>query len=146
MRIKGVLLCTLKEQVEGGDMCPIDPKLVKLDRVEGDWGVPVTIGFQRDRVVGKVTRVWPEDGRLLFEADVDELQDFAMKVTDREEALAVKGAIGIAVTSAELAYDLEMKDATGRTVKGGNLFEVGLTDENENRNQPPFEVVPDAEV
>lgn len=148
MKIQGVLLGTLREQVEGGDKNPIDPRWVKLDRV-GDDRVPVTIGFQQDRVVGRATRVWLEDGRLLFEADVDEMQDFT--IDGKGKTLVEVGAIGILVDavstlSAELAYDLEMKDITGRTVKGGQLYEVGLTDKNENRNQPPFRVIADATV
>jgi len=146
MKIRGVLLGTLKEQVAGGDPNPIDPKLVKLDRVE-DGIVPVTIGFQRYRVVCKTTRAWLEDGRILFEAEVDEMQDFTMKRAPiMGDIIANKSAIGIFTTddmpvTAELAYELEMKDFSGRTIKGGKLFEVGLTDENENCNQPPFEVI-----
>lgn len=135
MRIRGVLLGTLKEQIEGGDKNPIDPRLVKLDRVE-DGLVPVTIGFQRDKVVGKTVRVWREDGRLMFEADIIN-KDFAKAVR--------QGAIGIAVDTAELAYDLEPKDAAGYTVKGGRIFEIGLTNENQNHNQPEWGVIPDGE-
>jgi hypothetical protein len=149
MKIRGILLGTLDEQIAGGDRHPINPKLVKLEDV-----VPVTVGFQRDRVVGRTTRTWLEDGRILFEADVDELRDFMVtNAKDRAPGLATKGAVGISVdsveermpTTAELAYTLESKDFAGYTIKGGRLFEVGLTDENENRNQPPWEIVEDKE-
>lgn len=140
MIIKGVLLGTIREQIEGGDPNPIDPNLVRL----GD-NVRVSIGFDSSRVVGRTTKVWRESGRIHFTADVDDLKDFTVHVPKKGPVLVDRGAIGI-VTSAELAYELEMKDSAKTTVKGGKLFEVGLTNDNENRNQPPFEVVPDATV
>jgi hypothetical protein len=143
VKIRGVLLGTLKEQISGGDPSPIDPKLIKLDRVEAGI-VPVTLGFQRDKLVGKTTRAWLEDGRILFEAEV--LNDAIPAKRLHDEGAVNKAAIGFMVETeraitAELAYDLEMKDYYGRTIKGGPIFEVGLTDANVNRNQPPFEVV-----
>jgi hypothetical protein len=138
MKIRGVLLGTLAEQVAGGDPNPIDPTLIKLDRV-AEGTVPVTLGFDRTKLVGKATRAWLEDGRILFEAEI--LNDaISMKRLHDEDAID-KAAIGFVGETAELAYDLEMKDSTGRIIQGGAIFEVGLTDANENRNQPPFEVV-----
>jgi hypothetical protein len=126
--IRGVLLGTLEEQIAGGDTNPVDPRLIKFDLEERP--VRVSLRFESDQVVGKATRVWREDGRLMFEATVD---GDLMKQD--------KAAIGFIGTTAEAAYDLEMKNRDGYTIKGGKLFEIGLTDDNENRNQPPYEVV-----
>jgi hypothetical protein len=137
VKIQGVLLGTIEEQIAGGDPNPIDPLLVRLSHDP----YRVSINFDPTRVVGKTIKVWREDGRILFAAEVDELLDFSIKHAPvSKSGRARKAAVGI-VSTAELAYELEMKNASKMTIKGGRLLEVGLTDENENRNQPPFEVV-----
>jgi hypothetical protein len=146
MKIRGVVLGTLQEQIDGGDPDPIDPALIKID---GD-PARVSVGFDSSRLLGRTTRVWREDGRLLFEADIDgEAYLRAMgrehdpeKPDIRAEKAAI-GFIGEEFRTAELAYSLEMKNALGDTVKGGRLFEIGLTGENVNKNQPPWEVIED---
>jgi hypothetical protein len=116
MKIRGVVLGTVEEQKAGGDEHPIDPTIIRLaDSQE----VPVSIGFQSDQRIGKTSRVWLEDGRLLFEADID-----GSKLLRRKDKKYVcdTAAIGISF-------------GTGR------MFELGLTYQNENRNQPPWEVI-----
>lgn len=142
MKIRGVVLGTLQEQIEGGDKHPIDPALIKID---GD-PVRVSVQFNPVRPLGRTTRVWREDGRLMFEADINDnawRSEVGIRTEhdDSKHAVAAIGFISQDFSTAELAYSLEMKDALGNIVKGGQLSEIGLTGENENRNQPPWEVV-----
>lgn len=125
MKIRGVLLATKEEQIAGGDKFPIDPKLIKLEQE-----VPVDLKFDRTKTVGRTTRVWLEDGRILFEAEVD--PDPHASGTNQ-------------LKTAAIGYMLESYDAQKNLIKGGRLFAVGLTDQNENRNQPPWEVIEDGE-
>lgn len=119
---------TFEEQIAGGDLFPIDPKLIKLVPE-----VPVTIGFEMDRKLGKTTRTWEEGGRIMFEAEVNELESFLSGRPDAHpDVLADTAAIG---------FTIEQYDEQNRLMKGGTLFAVGLTDENENRNQPKWEVI-----
>jgi hypothetical protein len=122
MRIRGVLLGTKEEQAAGGDKYPIDPPLVKLDR-----NVPVSVEFKVDEVVGSTTRLWHEDGRIMFEAELHD-QSFIANAAPK-------------YPSAAIGITLERYDANKNLIRGGTVFEVGLTAQNENRNQPPWEEV-----
>jgi hypothetical protein len=124
MLIKGVLLGTYAEQVAGGDQFPITPAKVKI----GDEPVRVTLGFAPDTLVGHTTRIWHEDGRILFEAEVAE---DLLPHTEDEQYEHDTAAIGIR---------LEQYASDGTLIRGGPIFEVGLTGENENQNQPPWEI------
>jgi hypothetical protein len=116
VKIRGVLLGTVEEQKAGGDEHPIDPAGVRLaDSQE----VPVSVGFPSDQRIGRTTKVWLEGGRLLFEASIEESK---LPHTEDEQYVHDTAAIGISMST-------------------GRVFELGLTDQNENRNQPPWEVI-----
>lgn len=124
MLIHGVLLGTYEEQVAGGDEYPITPDKVKIP----DEGVRVTLGFDSQALVGRTTTIWRENGRILFEAEVAE--DLLPRTED-EQYEHDTAAIGIR---------LEQYTSDGALIRGGPIFEVGLTGENENRNQPSWEI------
>jgi hypothetical protein len=124
MLIRGVLLGTYAEQVAGGDKFPITPGKVRID----DEPVRVSLGFVTEALVGHTTRIWREDGRILFEAEVAE---DLLPHTEDEQYEHDTAAIGIR---------LEQYTDGGDLIRGGPIFEVGLTGENENQNQPPWEI------
>lgn len=124
MKIRGVLLATVEEQRAGGDEQPIDPDSVEL-RVDAEGKpiavVPVRANFDPKYPMGEVTKLWKEEGRIWFEAEV-----IGTVPTD----VLPKAAIGLKGQSHQRSEEgVEI-------VKGGEVFGVGLTPLNENKNHP----------
>ena len=119
MKIRGIALDTFENQIAGGDESPVHPDVIQIK----DQHVPVSINFSTDKLVGRTTRIWKEHGCIWFEADIP-------------------------FDTAAIGYTLEeqrLEEDGHRTIKGGRLFEIGLTDDNANRNQPTWSVVDDEE-
>lgn len=125
MIIRGVLLGTLEEQTAGGDKQPIDPASCPLEPV----GQPVTVNFRRDQQVGTVTRLWLEDGRVMFQAEVHPERDLPRTAT-------VGGTMNHSSKSSTMKTSLDL-----RPIKMIDLFAIGLTDTPIPTNQPPYEIV-----
>lgn len=121
MKIRGLLLDTMDGQASGGDGYAIDPERVTFENQE----VPVRVHFDTARGVGTTTKFWREDGRVYFEADLNDEAVAALS-----SPLPKLACIGI--------KNVNLQDH----VAFGEIFAVGLADQNQNANQPEFEVIP----
>jgi hypothetical protein len=69
MKIQGVLLATVEEQGRGGDRDPLDPASVTTE-IDPQRPIPVRVDFSALMPAGEVTKLWIEEGRLMFEAEI----------------------------------------------------------------------------
>jgi hypothetical protein len=122
MKIRGVLLGTIEEQRAGGDDDPVDPTSVPLT----EQGIPVDLNFDRTKMIGRTTRLWLEDGRLMFEAEI--MRPDLLPHTKDEQYAHDTAAIGFVG-----------EHVKGKTTKVRDLYSIGLVDGNSNKNQPPWE-------
>lgn len=115
MRIRGVLLGTLEEQ-RAGARTSHGPLSREVDPrlVPAAEGVPVEINFDPTLRVGVASVGHDGVGRLVFEADLF----YDPSGADPLPPLAAYGGLSDRVIS------------------------IGLCDQNENRDQPPWEIVP----
>lgn len=119
MKIRGVLLGTVEEQRAGGDDEPIDPHAFHLMTMSGPNLAPVLLNFDAGQKVGRVTRLWIEDARLMFEAELD--------------VPPIYRHVGAGFSATRKRGEQVIRDA--------DLFAVGLTDKPWPRDQPPFTVI-----
>ena len=112
MKIRGVVFQTRDEQFMGGVDLPADVGGIEWPRE----GVPVRVNFDPTKPLGRTTKLWVEDGRLLFEAEV--------------QALPPDGHW---IPCAGLSVGQVTKD---KGIERGKLFEVSLCENNDDKNQP----------
>jgi hypothetical protein len=124
MKIQGVLLATEDEQRAGGDQLPVDPANIR--HMNPTDHIPVMIDFDPTLILGRVTKTWLEDGRLMFEAEIND--DWLARYEDSKPR--PQGSAGLTIHGTE---DHRVKDA--------GLWAVSLTDQNVNKNQPPWRKV-----
>jgi hypothetical protein len=145
MIIRGVLLATIEEQRAGGDDDPVDPTAFS----NLDESVPVNIQFDQNRVIGNTIRMWIEDDRLLFEAELAPNDLTKERPSDYPTA-----AVGFIADRKNgkgelLEGDLqplakaELVERATSTVTNAQMFAVGLTAKNQNRDQPVWSASPD---
>lgn len=112
MKIRGIALRTIEEQLAGGDHDVIDPKAIENLPAT----VPLSISFGNKIGTATVSLV---DGRLVVEADIPD-----------DCILANKLAVGVSST-------LQDKKIT----TPHRLYEISLTHSNKDSGIPPYGVV-----
>jgi len=118
MKIRGMLLRTVEEQVAAGDDRPVDPEKIKFDT---DKKYVVTVGFNPKYPPIGFAKVFMEDGRLYAEAELFDDVDVKKKL--------LKFAVGV------VGFVTDMRDV--------RLVDLALVKENSDHGIPPFEVVED---
>jgi hypothetical protein len=113
--IRGVALGTLEEQRSGGDVDAVDPTVIKLP----DGGVPVRENFDPTRPLGHTTKLWLEDGRILFEARVQVTPGFWIPCA------------GFRIGRA----------SSDKGVESAILHEISFCESNANKDQPPATLI-----
>lgn len=117
MKIRGVVFQTRDEQFMGGVDLPADVGGIEWPRE----GVPVRVNFDPTKPLGRTTKLWVEDGRLLFEADLVELPPE-----------------GAWIPCAGLALG---RMTEGKGIESAKLVEVSFSPENANKNHPPATLI-----
>jgi hypothetical protein len=138
MKIRGVALDTYQGQVDGGDTEPVHPDVIKIINQR----VPVTLAHETRLRIGTTTRLWRENGQIMFDVPVDAEVLMRMFLADTPENARVRLRD---LSTASIAYTLEVKDSEGRAIKGGTIYEVALIqpDHNMNHNAPTWNYVDD---
>jgi hypothetical protein len=117
VKIRGVVFQTDSEQFMGGDDLPAYVGGITWPRE----GVPVRVNFDPNKPLGQTTKIWVEDGRLLFEAEIH-----VMPPTTHWIPCAGLGTTRV---------------TKGKGIEEGKLYEISLCDENKNKNQPPATLI-----